>query len=480
MMTTEEQSLTGPQVMQARKRRKLTRKQFSEMCGFEGKSTSRLTTIENRDVWKDGDREKIEHGLAQLKLTEDELTEIRATDTAKLAEVFIGDAEDELIEVIIPTEEWPLDIAVVTREPMPDQDLGLVAPAHDGQVLPTIDALPEGAIRISAGKLASLRRCPRQYWLQWFLELGLRHEDLTSARAIGARIHRALAAYYVPEGQVPSDPRDALERAIVDDWTRLADAIRQGPQSDEVDARLEAVASNYQDVVTLERAMIAGYMEWLAETGVDSELQVIESETPRSAMLEAEVDGRIIPVQVVSLQDTRVIRTTDGVRLFIDHKSTGSLTEPLPMLKADPQMLHYHLVEWLNTPEGEARCDGALYNMLKKVKRTARAAPPFYHREPIMFNTFQIDSYRRELLGLVRQMVRMEDALRNGADPIGTAPKHWTKSCKWECDFYSICPLFDDGSPGVEDMRDTLYQRVDVWARYERLSSHETEGSRNP
>src|SRR5690606_37584810 len=119
----------------------------------------------------------------------------------------------------------------------------------------------------------------------------------------------------------------------------------------------------YTTLFRSERAMVEGYLQWLAETGVDSGLRVVASETYLEAPLD--VPGVEVEVKLIGKIDVRVVREYDGARLFIDHKTTGSLTEPLKTIRLDPQMLHYHVLEWLSDVEA-ARCDGALYNMLRK------------------------------------------------------------------------------------------------------------------
>src|SRR6266542_6311808 len=79
----------------------------------------------------------------------------------------------------------------------------------------------DSAYLITNGQLKTVQRCPRKWWLSWYRRLALRSENLLDVRATGTRIHRALQAYYVPDGETPTDPRDALERALVQDWTEM-------------------------------------------------------------------------------------------------------------------------------------------------------------------------------------------------------------------------------------------------------------------
>jgi hypothetical protein len=61
----------------------------------------------------------------------------------------------------------------------------------------------------------------------------------------------------------------------------------------------------------------------------------------------------------------------------------------------------------------------------------------------------------------------MTMALDAGADHHDVVPPNPTKDCTWDCDFVSICTMFDDGSR-VEDAVTSLYHQIDPHARYDR------------
>ena len=278
-------------------------------------------------------------------------------------------------------------------------------------------------------------------------------------RSTGTRIHAALAAWYVPDGQVRVDPRQALERAVVEDWTKIAKLAEQrGADQDQ----LTSLAEEFAKSTNLERAMVEGYVQWLEETGVDSGLRVIASETTLTAHLET-ASGR--PVVAIGLLDARAYREVDGVRMFVDHKSVQELTSPPLTLQQDEQMLHYHLLEWLNTLEGEARCDGALYNMLRRVKRTARATPPFYERVQVDHNVRELESYRTRMLAAADEVMTATERLDRGESHLAVAYPSPRPSCRYDCDFFAVCGLFDDGSR-AEDMLAALYHPVNPNDRY--------------
>lgn len=313
--------------------------------------------------------------------------------------------------------------------------------------------------RFSNSEIQTFKRCRRKWYLGWYRRLRLRNQDPVGALAIGNRVHRALEAWYVPEGDNPTDPRTALEAAIASDWEACKQAYAEIGQEPPPE-----LVKEFNENTALERAMVEGYMEWLIETGVDSGLRVVAPETYLEAPLE--VPGSNVDVLLIGKLDVRMIREYDGVRLFMDHKTTLSLTEPLKTIRLDEQMLHYHMLEWLSDVEG-GRCDGALYNMLRKVKRSARAKPPFYDRVEVRHNKHELESFRRRLIGVIKTMLDVIARLEADEDPHVVVYPSPARDCSWSCDFLPVCTMFDDGSR-VDAMLEQYYVQEDPLSHYKR------------
>lgn len=447
-------NLTGDVVIEIRQRHKLSRGRFSELAGFEGRSTARLYNIEVKNSWKAGDREAVARVLNDLTGGQFD-PRYHATSAAAAT-------SDEPPPVSVLVDDDP-DAEV-------DEVAHVVSPPEP-ILIPTIDVVPDvarqtdGVYEVSNGEAQTFKRCRRKWWLGWYRGLTLRTEDFTGVRSVGDRVHRALQRWYVPETQVRVDPRDALERVIVDDWTRVEKLAAERGLSAEQRAEL---ARRFAESTNLERAMIEGYVQWLEETGADAELRVIASETPLRADLDVTVNGVDRPIRAIGLLDVRVHRVTDGRNLFLDHKTVGDLNSPSVTLALNEQMLHYDMLEWLNTPLGEQRCDGALYNMLRRVKRTARANPPFYGRVEVHHNVRELESYKRRLLAVTRDVLTTIDALDRGESHLDVAYPSPQPRCSWDCDFLPVCNLLDDGSPGVDDMLNVLYRTHDPRDRYDK------------
>lgn len=371
--------------------------------------------------------EKQSSGYGDLVALDEELEDPEEQEATRVEQLSLGWTDD----------------TVVTEEP--------------GKPCPSGVYAERPTMYFSNSEIQTFKRCRRKWYLAWYRQLKLRAEDPVGALAIGNRVHRALQAWYVPEGETPTDPRIALEAAIRDDW----EACKQAYAQKGVDPSPELI-KEFNENTALERAMVEGYLQWLTETGVDSGLRVVASETYIEAAFD--VPGVEVDVKLIGKIDVRVLRDRDGARLFIDHKTAGSLTEPLKTIRMDEQMLHYHVLEWLSDIDG-ARCDGALYNMLKKVKRTARANPPFFDRVEVRHNTKELEAFKQRLTGVIRMMIETRARLDNGEDPAVVVYPTPSKQCGWDCDFLPVCPMFDDGSR-VEDMLQHHYVVGDPYSYY--------------
>lgn len=314
--------------------------------------------------------------------------------------------------------------------------------------------------RVSQSEMKTFLRCRRKWYLSEFRRLAPKGNDPSGPLKSGSRVHVGLEAFYTP-GQ---DPLDELKKAQDHDWGQYtASLVMIGDAPDQ--GTVEAFTKDCE----LERIMVEGYGEWIAETGADADLEFIATEEIVSVR-----GDRVFPVlarkygkpfEIVGKLDARVRRNMDGKRLFVDHKTAQSITMALPMLQTDPQMLHYHWLEsW--TQDG-AWTDGAIYNVLKKVKRTKAAKPPFYARYEIHHNDREIGSYEARLHEIISSMFRVE-ALLEVASPEAAAQIAYpnpTRDCSWDCPFFTVCPMFDDGSRVEHALRDGFRER-DPLARY--------------
>ncbi len=405
-----------------REQHNLSRRALAELTGLtEGK----IWRIENKGVINDDERDALQRVLGG-----EPLAIPRPTPSQESTDAQVEDAE-------VASHE-PTDVVRVIVEDRPAKPVDLAALAK----------IVERSFEryLSNSEIQTFKRCRRKWWLAWHRGLKLKSEAPVGVKQIGNRLHRALEKHYVPGGPPSATTLlDALEREIIIDRSALPDDTDQD------------TLSKFTSEADLERIMLEGYVQWLQETGADSELEVIAPET----YLEAEImDG----VAIIGKIDVRVRRKTDGAHLFIDHKSVGDLKGPTLMLPLDEQMLHYHLLEQKNVDEGE-HAAGALYNMLRRVKRTARAQPPFYHRVEVRHNAHELRNFENRLIGEITDIRDMQHALEAGANPAYHTYPRPTRDCTWDCPFFAICPMFDDGSR-VEDLITAYYDEVDPLEYY--------------
>jgi hypothetical protein len=290
------------------------------------------------------------------------------------------------------------------------------------------------------------KRCHRKWWLAYYRALGIREPDATGPMSVGNRIHEAFALWFRPTDSV--NPYETLAAGFTRDLERWPDQTKELLQEQELCS-----------------AMVEGFFQWMAENGTDQGITIVGTEEtlefpiPLTTGVQVNIRGRL---------DVRVQRQIDGAQLFRDWKTVASLSEPVRTLHMDEQMLWYHLLEYLKLQQSGQDgklTDGGLYTMLRRVKRTGTAKPPFYDQVEVRHNVHELQSMYLRIIGMVEDILRVRDALDAGADPRMVAYPTPTKDCKWDCDFFPVCPMFDDGS-NAEGMLDSLYAHVDPYQRY--------------
>lgn len=301
-------------------------------------------------------------------------------------------------------------------------------------------------LRLSNSEMGAWRRCPRKWYLATYRRLKPKAgEKPGSSLHIGNTVHDALAAYY-------GDRTDPV-------------AFAQGALDFEAAAQPE-FTDEYRKTRELVTAMLEGYIEWLAETGADGDLRLLGAEKMVEVPL---VEG----VNLLSKLDAPVERISDGARLALEHKTVSSLDQPLPLLKIDTQLLTEHLARFLHArtegasnEEAYDQCHGVLYNMLRKVKRTASAKPPFYDRIDVPHNIHELRSHWRHVLALAREIQDATARLDAGEEHHTVCPPSPRRDCTWDCPFFKVCVMADDGSD-FEGALSALYEERDPLERYE-------------
>lgn len=341
---------------------------------------------------------------------------------------------------------------------------------------------------VSNSEIQAFKQCRRKWWLGYYRRLRPVREEATGPRSIGNRVHACVAAYYNGELAPPlrkrgKQPAPTKEQLALDlhDWSVELDVKRlceyetnQGGEGSVTirDADKEAAIRKEAE---MSRLILEGYFEWLAETGADEGETVIGTERAVEAVVRTPQTDT--PVRIMGKLDLLVRREHQGDVVFKDHKTVQEFTTPTKTLHLDEQMLMYHLLLTLTAQEGTDVADGAVYNMLRKVKRTASSKPPFYERFEVRHSAQEVESFMARLLGELEEIVRTRARLdgvermkkRKARDVARLSVVYPTPSrdCSWKCDFFAVCQLVDRpqdkrGEPLIAD----LYVEHDPYARY--------------
>lgn len=313
--------------------------------------------------------------------------------------------------------------------------------------------------RFSHSEMKTFLRCRRKWYLSEFRRLAPKGYDPTGPLRSGSRVHTGLEAFYTPG----TDPMEALTAAQVADWQAYVNALQFHDLTPD-----QGTTGQFAKDCELERAMLEGYAQWTTEEGADAGLTFISTEeivTVHGDQFAPELVLDFGPFDVVGKMDARVRREMDGAKLFVDHKTAQSITMALPLLQSDPQMLHYHWLESMSSDDGW--CDGALYNVLKKVKRSKAAKPPFYARYEVRHNAEEIESYAVRMKHIIADIFRMENQLARAplALEAQTAYPNPTRDCAWDCQFFTVCHMFDDDSRAEAAIAEGFIER-DPLERY--------------
>jgi len=298
--------------------------------------------------------------------------------------------------------------------------------------------------RLSNSEIKDFQRCRRKWYLKHVRGLALKRERATGPMQLGNRVHRTLEVLYETNHDAEAALRELHAQYDADllEFPEEADALEKERD--------------------LAHAMVEGYVQWLEETGEDEDLEVLGVETAREAVLDT-IGGTV--VWLIGKYDQRVRRISTGEVSALDHKTVDDFSR-VRLLPLDTQSLHYELVEYLDLLAKGADADaertgGVIFNMLRKVKRTARAKPPFYMREDVRRNTQELRSYWARVWRIAADILAAEKAGLEAAYP------NPTRDCTWDCPFFGICQMFDDGSD-VEAVISLAYEERDPLERYRR------------
>ena len=266
------------------------------------------------------------------------------------------------------------------------------------------------------------------------------HKDLTLSkkdqgadkRQIGTGVHKALETFHV----------HGFQRDGVQVW--IEENAPEGPLDE-----------GWQKARELVNIMADGYADWYEAEGFGAEEETLAVEHDYEMLLGTFGDGEEV---VLTGRIDRVFRDLRTGNVVIeDWKTVGSLDQEPGVM--NDQLLTYATLWNALGKAADDPCHDARHTQLKKVKRTARAKPPFYGHVPVHISQEQLDNHLIHLASVVSDMVFCTQTLNAAPDGIHHAvayPTPMPDRCKWDCDFLPVCELMDDGSDW-KGMCETLY-----------------------
>lgn len=362
---------------------------------------------------------------------------------------------------------------------------------------------------VTSSERRAFKRCPQRWW--WEYREGLRSTEVHRAYWFGIGIHMALAHYYGNVGY-------KRNMDFIDVWEDYAD-------NDEISRVLKAAPDGFSedeswvDAKVLGTTMLRGYHDLYQG---DPDWDVVYVEKPFEI-------GIPDPRGPEGLEDVVVFNSTfDGVyrsksrKVFrlMEHKTAKAIqTGHLPL--DDQGGSYWAVASIVLRHEGiltaKQSIDGIEYNFLRKGLPDARPKdrdgygtnkPKKEHylaalngvtrtpasmtlaalaevaanagitvlgdrsltQPPALFERVAVSRTREErktqIDRIAAEGLAMEQ-FRSGALPLYKNP---TRDCEWDCSFFNMCQLHDQGSD-YEEFRDAVFLKRDPYDRYRMLKS---------
>ena len=369
---------------------------------------------------------------------------------------------------------------------------------------------PPAAPIVTTSERRAFKRCPQRWW--WEYREGLRGTTMSSALWFGIGIHLALAHYYGNVGYKRNT--DFIE--VWDDYCdndEISKVIKAAPDGFSED-------ETWLDAKLLGRTMLQGYQQTY---GRDKDWDVIHVEEPFEI-------GIPDPRDPSGESDVVVFNSTfDGVYrdrgtkkiLMMEHKTAKAITTD--HLQMDEQGGSYWAVADIvlrhkGILQKRDRIEGITYNFLRKGvpderpkdaqgyatnkptkanyieqlqakgievndkmslarladeaaaakvrvlgERSKQQAAPLFHRETMR----RTASERQMMIDRIADEGVIMEGYRSGALPV---IKNVTRDCPWDCPFFNMCMLHEQGAEW-EEFRDAVFLVRDPYDRYRTLKS---------
>lgn len=313
--------------------------------------------------------------------------------------------------------------------------------------------------KISNSELQTWKECKRHWWLRYYHRLRQKKDGI-GALSIGNMVHHVLEVYYTDDHR---DPETFWE-------TRGVAILAAYVQERQNDPRLPVdLHASMLDDFELAKIMLKGYFEDLVAEGFDSEFRITSAEEEVEVFL-----GKILgdDVWLIAKLDAEIEMKSTGQRAFMDHKSVQALADLPKQIGRNEQLRMYGLLQRMKAmAEGNGQqifANGGVLNMLRKVKRSSRANPPFYGRAGVTHNDDVYRNFHARVFGEVFNLLTDKARLDAGMNHHQVVYPTPSRDCDWKCPFASVCTMFDDGSD-VDVVIAERFEQHDPYERYTEL-----------
>lgn len=327
-------------------------------------------------------------------------------------------------------------------------------------------------IAISNSEMNLWARCPRSWFITYFLGMVPAHQSPVGPMPLGIRVHTAMEGLY----GYSLDPLLIL---------RLLYAA-------EIEAHGE-FESELRKELDLALAMVEGYQEWVISEGKDADWKVMAAEQEIRVPLplagefagQAELRGKL---------DIAAQEISTGFLSFLDWKTAGSfdahqILELSTQFKLYSVMLHLrdgipfdqHAQQNWHGPV----VNGGVIRTLRRCKRTEKSKPPYFMHDAFRYNPEQLRSALTRAQRLAVEIMTARKALGwcyspgggqgsleavNAYQRYGLRPVPIPGDCSWRCSAaHGLCTSMDDGADWTGMLMSSgRWKQADPYAHYER------------
>jgi hypothetical protein len=275
------------------------------------------------------------------------------------------------------------------------------------------------------------RDCRLKWYLSYFL--GFLSDVANPNFWLGTFVHYCLSEWYLGNCSNPAH----LFWMITEEWLRQNQSLRITIGEEDLDFNDLSEIEAYQK---LGIEMLEGYVAWAAE---HDDFDVIDSELAYYVPLE-DHDGR--PFTFVCRLDL-LSENSEGIRIR-DFKTAKDMRDS-EIAHTYMQFRRYAWAVVEAHPDWAEEVAGSAWVGLRKMNPILNptSKPPYYHTSLVDLTPAEVANTRRELVAEATEMLRVDEALRNGEehrDLIYPSPRF---DCSWKCQFFKngLCQTWRAG-----------------------------------